>query len=165
MQDIYRRTYFEVIDYVIQAITSRFDQKEYKTIAKLEDILCKEQNNLEEYNELYESDFDRQRMETQLMVLHSNLPSDIKSESGGVKLKSIINYLKTLSTSELKYFSEVVKLVKIILVSPATNALSERSFIGLRRLKTWLRSTMHQTRLNWCMVLHTHNDETDELNL
>ena len=24
---------------------------------------------------------------------------------------------------------------------------------------------MHQTRLNWYMVLHAHSDETDELNL
>ena len=24
---------------------------------------------------------------------------------------------------------------------------------------------MHQTRLNWCMVLYAHNDETDKLNL
>ena len=24
---------------------------------------------------------------------------------------------------------------------------------------------MHQTRLNWCMILHIHNDETDKLDL
>ena len=24
---------------------------------------------------------------------------------------------------------------------------------------------MGQTRLNWCMLLHVHNDETDELDL
>ncbi len=59
----------------------------------------------------------------------------------------------------------MIKLCMIILVMPATNALSERSFSTLRRLKTWLRSTMQQTRLNWCMILHTHTDETDELDL
>ena len=48
---------------------------------------------------------------------------------------------------------------------PATNAVSERSFSALRRMKTWLRSTMHQTRLNWCMILHIHSDETDKLDL
>ena len=48
---------------------------------------------------------------------------------------------------------------------PATISLSERSFSALRRLKTWLRNTMGQTRLNWCMLLHVHNDETDALDL
>ena len=57
-----------------------------------------------------------------------------------------------------------MKLTKLILVMPATNAISERSFSALRRLKTWLRSTMNQTRLNWCMILHIHNDDTDVAN-
>ena len=39
---------------------------------------------------------------------------------------------------------------------PATNAVSERSLSALRCLKTWLRSTMNQSRLNWCMILHIH---------
>ena len=59
----------------------------------------------------------------------------------------------------------VMRLTKLILVMPATNAISERSFSALRRLKTWLRSTMNQTRLNWCMILHIHNDDTDKLNI
>jgi len=65
--------------------------------------------------------------------------------------------LQTLDSVEL--LDMVMKLTKIILTMPATNAISERSFSALRRMKTWLRSTMNQTRLNWCMVLHIHNDE------
>ncbi len=168
VQDMYKHTYFEVIDYVMQAITSKFDQKGYKTLANLEHILCNEEANLNDYNdgfELYESDFNRELLETQLVVLHSNLSSDIKSEHGGAKVKIIIGYLQNSSKCEKEFYSEVIKLCKIILVMPATNALSERSFSILRRLKTWLRSTMQQTRLNWCMILHTHTDETDELDL
>jgi len=59
----------------------------------------------------------------------------------------------------------VMKLMKIILTMPATSAISERSFSALRHMKTWLRSTMNQTRLNWCMTLHIHNDDTDKLNI
>ncbi len=90
------------------------------------------------------------------MVLHSNLSSDIKSEHGGARVKGIIDYLQNSSKCEKEFYSEVIKLCKIILVMPATNALSERSFSTLRHLKTWLRSTMQQTRLNWCMILHTY---------
>ena len=51
--------------------------------------------------------------------------------------------------------SEVVKLLTLILVMPATNAVSERSASALRRVKTYLRTTMHQDRLNHLMVLIT----------
>ena len=61
--------------------------------------------------------------------------------------------------------SEVCTLVKLIVVSPATNAVSEQSASGLRRIKTYLRSTMSQQRLNSLMVLHVHKDKTDQLDL
>ena len=35
----------------------------------------------------------------------------------------------------------------------------------IRRLKTRLRSTMNQARLNWCMILHIHQDQTDLLDI
>lgn len=48
---------------------------------------------------------------------------------------------------------------------PATNSTSERSFSGLRRVKTYLRSTMSQDRLNHLMILHVHKERTDGLDL
>ena len=61
--------------------------------------------------------------------------------------------------------SEVVKLVSLILVMPATNATSERSFSAMRRVKTYLRGSMKQSRLNHLMILHVHKDATDSLDL
>ena len=48
---------------------------------------------------------------------------------------------------------------------PATNAVSERLFSALRRVKTHLHTTVTQERLNHLMVLYVHNDLTDKLNL
>jgi len=45
------------------------------------------------------------------------------------------------------------------------NAISERSFSAKQRIKTYLRSTMSQGRLNSTMVLHIHKDLTDHLGL
>ena len=59
---------------------------------------------------------------------------------------------------------QIAKLC-VVLVMPATNSLSERSFSALRHLKTWLRSTMNQSRLNWCMILHIHTNKTDKMDL
>ena len=48
---------------------------------------------------------------------------------------------------------------------PATNAISERSFSAMHQIKTYLRSTMTQVRLNSVMVLHIHKELTDGLDL
>ena len=48
---------------------------------------------------------------------------------------------------------------------PAMNATSERSFSAMRRIKTYLRSTMSQERLNNVTLLHCHKDITDSLDL
>ena len=42
----------------------------------------------------------------------------------------------------LPMFSEVVTLLKIVLINPSTNSASERSFSAMRRIKTYLRSSM-----------------------
>ena len=43
-------------------------------------------------------------------------------------------------------------------VMPATSAVSERSFSALKRVKTYLRSTVGEGRLNHLMVLHVHKE-------
>ena len=75
----------------------------------------------------------------------------------------MMEYLNSLSTAQKEFYSEVIKVLKLILVMPATNVISERSFGALRRLKTWLRTKSSQSRLNWCMILHIHKELTDEL--
>ena len=60
---------------------------------------------------------------------------------------------------------EIIALLKLNLVSPATNAVSERSTSAMRRFKNCLRSTMSQERLNHCMLLSIHKEKTDEINL
>ena len=58
-------------------------------------------------------------------------------------------------------YSEVEKLVRLLLVSPASSAEAERSFSALRRLKTWLHSTMTQLRLNSLAICHVHREDLD----
>ena len=54
-------------------------------------------------------------------------------------------------------------MTHLVLIMPATNAASERSFSALRRLKTYLRSTMQQSRLNNIMLLSINKDRVDKL--
>ena len=52
-----------------------------------------------------------------------------------------------------------------MLVMPATNAVSERSFSALKRVKTYLRSTTGEGRLNHLMLLHVGIDMVEVANL
>ena len=63
------------------------------------------------------------------------------------------------------YFSEVVILIKLLLIAPATNAVSERSCSTLRRIKTYLRTTMTQNRMNNTIILNTYKEELDKLDM
>ena len=63
----------------------------------------------------------------QLEVIGMNFTSDKDHPNKSVRLKDIIAFFKSLSVSQISLFSEVVTLLKIIIV---TNVLSERSFLN-----------------------------------
>ena len=64
--------------------------------------------------------------------------------------KSLLGLLVSLSCDEFmqEIFPEVVKLLKIVLTTPMTTAEPERCFSTLKRIKTFLRSTMSTDRLS-----------------
>ena len=61
--------------------------------------------------------------------------------------------------------SEVDKLLKLYFTFPVTTATAERSFSSLWRIKTFLRSTMSDCRLNNLFLLYVHTSRTDALDL
>lgn len=52
--------------------------------------------------------------------------------------------------------TEVSKLVRIVLTIPLSSCTAEKTFSGLRRLKTYRRSRMTQERLNAVSLMNTH---------
>ena len=48
---------------------------------------------------------------------------------------------------------------------PSTNAMSERSFSALRRVKSYLQSAMTHTQFNHLLLLHVPKNFTDSLDL
>ena len=77
----------------------------------------------------------------------------------------MITFLQSLDSSRRKLLSEISTLGKLLLVMPATNAVSERLFSTLKRVKTYLHSTMGDSRLNHLMMLDVHKDRTDAFTL
>ena len=169
VDDHYRRQYFEALDCAIAGITDRFDQPGYAVYRNLEGLLVNAANNAphEEYldrvTSFYKDDVNRVELSAQLRNLGTRFSKERQTST--VSLSECLEYLRSLSPSEKSFYSEVVRLARLILVMPATNAVSERCFSAMRRLKTYLRSTMQQKRLNHVMVLHLHKERLDKLNL
>ena len=80
-------------------------------------------------------------------------------------IMDIKEYIQKMSVSERQLTAEVSNLLQLLLVMPATNAISERSFSALRRVKNYLRSSMTQERLNHLLLLHAHKQLTDLIDL
>ena len=107
----------------------------------------------------YGADLNTASHRTQLETLKLNLPARVSG------IRSIIKYVRNLTQVQRDLVSNICTVIKLISVMPATNAVSERSFSTLRRVRTYLRATMTQEMLNHLMVLQVHKDLTDKLNL
>ena len=79
---------------------------------------------------VYDKDLNYQNLEIQFQTIAPSVKDDLS-------LGGIVNYLKTLSSAARSIYSEILTLVELILVMPATNATSERSFGALRRIKSY----------------------------
>ena len=158
--------YFECLDLITTFIRGRFNQTGYKTLKNLEDLLLKAARNENYQNELdfvlkfYANDLTSSPSKTQLQLFTTTL-STYEQRT----LRKIVDIFKSMSPAQRDSMSEICTVLKFIQVVPATNAVSERSASALRRVKSYLRSTMSQSRLNNLMLLHVHNDRTDKLDL
>ena len=93
--------------------------------------------------------------------LDSNQFTQLQRLARKMKAVAQSNYQTYLVLRELKpamraIYSEIVTLVIILLVIPAANATSERTFSALRRVKT---------RMNNLITLQVHKERTDALDL
>ena len=114
---------------------------------------------LGEVLQLYKDDFKGDELKAQLETLRYFPESTIDN------VKELVEFVQSLSATTKTFVPQVIVLTKILLAMPANNAVSERSFSAMKRVKTYLRSTTSDCRLNHLMVLHVHKDRTDSLNM
>ena len=63
---------------------------------------------------------------------------------------------EVLNTMDQHMYPNITAAMKVLATVPVTTCECERSVSTLRRLKTYMRSTMGQTRLTGLALLHTH---------
>jgi hypothetical protein len=87
-----------------------------------------------------------------------NLQSELELWRGGLpdetEMVKAFGFTDWLHSA--KPYPDVYAALRIILSLPATTAEAERSFSTMRRLKSWLRSTMTSERLSHLAILNVH---------
>ena len=95
----------------------------------------------------------KDKLKCELSVLYAN-----NNFSGISNITELINENGFDET-----FSEVSKLLEIVLVTPISIADSERSFSTMKRIKTFLRNTMLQDKLNSLACLSIHKEDISKI--
>jgi hypothetical protein len=151
----YRQMYFMAIDHAAVELTSRFDTNGISTYKKLENMIL-EGTISSEIVQLY-PEFEEDRLKIQLAMFKSHC-SPKSLHDAKIQMRTMVPEVRML-------FTQVEQLLRLLLVCPVSSCEAERSFSSLRRLKSWLRSTMSQQRLNSVAVCHTHQDYLDKMDL
>ncbi|KAK7889374.1 hypothetical protein WMY93_024934 [Mugilogobius chulae] len=96
------------------------------------------------------------------MICKEKLKSELTVIYNGAEfagLKSASSLLEMLTKNNLQTtFSETLKLTQIAITTPVTSAEAERCFSTLKRIKSFLRSSMGQARLNALAVLSVERE-------
>ena len=145
-------------------------QPGYAIYQNLEGLLLKAANKEDysseftEVTRFYGSDIDNSELTSQLLIFATKFATECPA-SKKITLVDILSYLRSLSEGQRTFFSQVCTIAHLLLILPSTNAVSERSFSCMRQLKSYLRSTMGQARLNHLMLLSIYKDLLDGLDL
>ncbi len=147
-----RRKFYKAVDLVIAEQWRRFNRDSLTLAANWERaIILYDLELLRVPKEL-----DTGRLDLQLQML-----GDVTRESRCSTVKHAASCLSKLHPQTRALCMEAGKLIELFLCLPVSVASSEQSFSNLRRLKTWLRSTMMQKRHTHLSLINVHTNIID----
>lgn len=94
-------------------------------------------------------------------LLHVKSILDQGKETNEVAPREVLSAIKKTNSKDL--FTNLWVALRVFLTIPVTVASAERSFSKLKLIKTYLRSTMAQERLNSLAILAIENEEAKKL--
>jgi hypothetical protein len=104
--------------------------------------------------EYYINEIDRDSLEAEISLWTNKW----RSYSNKDELPK--NALDTLNECDYNIYPSIFFLIKVLTTLPVTTATPERSFSTLKRLKTFLRNTTGQNRLNGLALMSVHREVT-----
>ena len=170
-KEYFRHMYYAAIDVTIECIRTRFNQKDFKVYQSIQELLLKAVAGEDHDEELAkvmavygDTDLQQYKLEPQLSLLPEVVQA-MGYDTSRFDIADLLDFFQSLGNARKLLLSETCTLGKLMLVMPATNAVSERSFSALKRVKTYLRSTTGEGRLNHLMLLHLHKELADGIDM
>lgn len=159
----YRTTvYIPLLDFLVSELSERFCKEKHETVLNLQGLIP---------TFLFRPDIDTERILEAATIYESDLPDSILELKGELLLwhsywKEIpkkdrpTTSVESISAARNGYykFPNIQCLLHLLAVLPVTTCSAERAFSTLRRVKTYLRSTMGEERLNGLVLLHIHRN-------
>lgn len=107
-------------------------------------------------------------MKIQLQLLPDLIKTRNQNVHNSLHIKQVTNVrticdLMNEMEASKSMLSEVYQLLQIFFTIPVTTSTAERTFSSLRHLKTFLRSSMTQPRLNNLMLMYVHREKTEQM--
>ncbi|CAF1130562.1 unnamed protein product [Rotaria sordida] len=90
-------------------------------------------------------------------------PTIVRRDKFAPKTLFRIFFKSTVCGIGKQMFQEFDKLIRLYLTIPITTATSERAFSALNRVKNTLRSSMTQSCLNHCLLVHIYKEKLDKI--
>ena len=157
-EEYYRRNIFiPFLDHLIDQLKVRFgDEDGVPKQLRLQELMPVAMNatslpRIMEAAEMFEFDLNRSLLEVEAEVkTWMNLIQSIPQERRPKNLPEAILLGKD------HFLPAVTTLLRLFGTIPVSNATAERSFSALKRLKTYLRSTMAEERLTGLALLHVN---------
>ena len=155
-------------------LSRRFDQQDIKIVTKMEKkMLLSATSNRDTQvpmvvQDTYKNDLKMELLQTQLKLMPQLISRH--REITRITIKKVTN-IRTLcdimnaNSAAKSMRSEIHSLLKLYMTVPVTIATAERTFSTMRRIKTYLHSTMIQERLNHALMLNAHKSRVDDLDL
>lgn len=158
IEEYYRVTcYFQFLDHIVGRLESRFsdDMKGVLLASYLmpnkasyisSEIMCSMKSEFAD---------DLPSSETLEQELHRWCHRVRREDTAGI---TSITDIASILYAERDFFPNVNTMVQLLMTVPVGTCTCERSISGLRRLKTWTRTTMTSERLNGLALCFIHKD-------
>jgi hypothetical protein len=172
-QDFYRRIYYSTVDTALGCLASRFRSPAFERVCNMESVVVDTINSPSGssssdawqlmLNHL-DDDTNGERLKLHL-AMFGDLCRSAKPKS--IKIRCVNDIVQCLKANEawINMLPELTSFLRLFLTIPVTSCTAERSFSALRRLKTFLRSTVTQKRLNHVALLHIHREQSELIDL
>ena len=140
-------------------------KKKEETLIKLHETLIKlvSDEKIKEDLTIYKDIIDSQKLFREFELFYT-----IKSSLNLDNFEKLYSYLKLKQDFRESFktgFPNILVLLKIYLTSPIASVTSERGFSCLKRIKTYLRSTMLQERLSSLAILNFESEFIKLINI